>query len=168
MADIGKVVILELGNDSANPSIGKEMTDALTEEIQKKQVFGLDTLAKKDPEWKSVDIGKQVDISEEKLAEIHQKLHADAVLFGRVTSYRPYPRNSIGLKLKLIDCQTGQLLWAVDQVWDSTDITIENRIKSFFKKHMRSGYDPLDWKITMLSPRIYNKFIAYEVSRTME
>ena len=168
MSKIGRVVILELDNESANQNLGSDITIALAEEIQKKQIFGLDTLTKSNPKWRSIDIDQDKPITAEQLLDIHSKFNADAVLFGQVTHYRPYPRNSIGLKLKLLDCQTGQMLWAIDQVWDSTDVAIENRIQSFFNKQMRSGYEPMEWEITMLSPRIYNKYVAYEIARTLE
>jgi len=53
-------------------------------------------------------------------------------------------------------------------VWDSTDIVIEERAKVFFSTQMRSDYGPMDWEMVRLSPRIYNKFISYEISQTLE
>ena len=168
LSRVGRVVMPQLKNLSANPDLANEITVALAEELQKKQIFGLDTIYPTDPKWKNADLGDASRYSAKQLSEFRANLKADALLFGKITHYRPYPRNSVGLKLQLVDCRTGQLLWAIDQVWDSTDAAVEKRIESFFKKQMRSGYDPMKWKLTMLSPRIYNKFIAYEISETME
>lgn len=165
---IGRVLMLEIENLSDNPNLSNELTTALSEEIQKKQVFGLDTIYFSDPKWKSLSLSVGSDFTMQELEGIQSKLKIDAILYGKIMHYRPYPRNSVGLQLKLIDCSTGQLLWAIDQVWDSTDATTEARIKSFFRTQMRSGYDPVDWKMVMLSPRIYNKFITYEISQTLE
>ncbi len=164
----GMVLMLEMENDSANPELARELTMALSEEIQKKQIFGLETLYMSDSKWKSLNISLESGITTEKRAEIQEEFKSDAILFGKIISYRPYPRTSIGLKLKLIDCTTGDLLWAIDRVWDSADSETEVRVKSFFKKQMRSNYDPLDWKMVMLSPRMYNKFVTYEISETLE
>lgn len=168
LSRVGRVVMLELKNLSSNPQLGNDITVALAEEIQKKQIFGLDTIYPTDPQWKSADLGSSDEYSKEQLSDFRTKLKADALLFGKIIHYRPYPRNSVGLKLQLVDCRTGQLLWAIDQVWDSTDAAVEKRIESFFTLQMRSGYDPMQWKLTMLSPRIYNKFVAYEIARTLE
>lgn len=164
---IGRVAMLEMENLSTNQELGRELTRALSEEIHKKQIFGLETLYHTDPKWKSLSLSTDSDISMKQLGDIQKKFSVDAVLYGKVMHYRPYPRNSIGLKLKLLDCTTGRLLWAVEEVWDSTDVKIEERAKLFFKTEMRSGYDPLDWKIVMLSPRIYNKFITHEISEAL-
>jgi hypothetical protein len=165
---IGRVVMLEMENLSTNQGLSNELTAALSKEIQSKQIFGLDTLYLNDPKWKSMDISSDFKFSLEELAAIREKFKADAVMVGKITHYRPYPANSIGLKLELFDCSTGQLLWAIDQVWDSTDLKTEARIKSFYSTEMRKAHDPLDWKIVMQSPRIYNKFVTHEISQTLE
>lgn len=165
---IGRVVMLEMGNLSTNQQLGEELTRAVSEEIQKKQVFGLETLYLKDPIWNSLSISADSDISMQQLESIQKRFKADAVMYGRIMHYRPFPRNSIGMTLKLVDCATGQLLWAVDQVWDSTDANTERRAREFFNTEMRSGYGPEEWKMVMLSPRLYNKFIAYEISETLK
>lgn len=165
---IGRVVILEMENLSTNQNLSKELTTALSEEIRKKQIFGLETLYHKDPKWKSLMLSVDSDVSTKQLEDIQKKLGVDAVMYGKIEHYRPYPRNSIGLKLKLVDCATGELLWAIDEVWDSTDAKIEERAKLFFSTQMRSDYGPIDSKMVMLSPRIYNKFITYEISQTLE
>ena len=168
LRSIGRVVMFEMNNLSTNQKLDKELTTALSEEIRKKQIFGLDTLYPEDPEWKRLGISKDFDFSMKELSDIQKKLGVDAVMYGKIVHYRPYPRNSIALNLKMIDCATGELLWAIDQVWDSTDTGIEQRAKAFFDSQMSSGYDPVDWKIVMLSPRIYNKFVTYEISQTLE
>jgi len=167
LKSVGRVLMLEMENLSTNQDISRELTTALSEEIRKKQIFGLETLYHTDPKWKNLSISKNLDISMQQLSDIQSRFSVDAVLYGKVMHYRPYPRNSIGLKLKLEDCTTGQLLWAVEGVWDSTDAKIEERAKSFFSTEMRSGYDPMNWKIVMVSPRIYNKFITHEISEAL-
>ncbi|MCF7954400.1 MAG: hypothetical protein K9M75_01225 [Phycisphaerae bacterium] len=168
LRSIGRVVILEMENLTTNQNLSKELTTALSEEIREKQIFGLDSLYLRDPKWQSLRLSADSDVSMDQLTDIKTKLGVDAVMYGRIEHYRPYPRNSIGLKLKLVDCASGELLWAIDQVWDSTDVVVEARAKQFFNSQMRSDYGPMDWKIVMVSPRIYNKFITYEISKTLE
>jgi hypothetical protein len=165
---IGRVVMLEMENLSTNQELSKELTTALTEEIRKKQIFGLETLYLSDPKWESLRLSVDSDVSTKQLEDIQKKLGVDAVMYGKIEHCRPYPRNSIGLKLKLVDCATGEPLWAIDEVWDSTDAKIEERAKLFFSTQMRSDYGPMDWEMVRLSPRIYNKFITYEISQTLE
>jgi hypothetical protein len=83
-----------------------------------------------------------------------------------VTQYSPFPRLAIGLKLKLIDLRDGALVWALEQFWDSTDKQIEERIEDFWKCQMRKGYDPLQYKMALVSPKMFLKFVAFETALT--
>ena len=101
------------------------------------------------------------------LAAIGRTLKVDAVLLGAITQYQPYPHMTAGVRVRLIDLQDGQLLWAVQQVWDSSDKAVEARMRGFFRTRMRDGYEPLGWELAVISPRHFHKFVAYETARTL-
>jgi hypothetical protein len=94
-------------------------------------------------------------------------LNCNAILTGTVTSYQPYPHLSIGLRLKLIDLADGQLLWAFEQIWDTTDKTTEKKIKEYFQTQIISGITPLHEQLVVVSSLKFVKFVAYEVAKTM-
>jgi hypothetical protein len=73
----------------------------------------------------------------------------------------------MALHLKMMDVRHGRLLWAMEQVWDSTDRQVELRMQKYFKKEIRRGYQPLDWEIMVTSPRAFNKFVVYEIGQTL-
>ena len=98
---------------------------------------------------------------------LRKNLKADAVLVGEVTQYYPYPRLAIGLRLKLIDLRDGTLIWAIEQFWDSTDKQVENRAEDFFKTQIRSGFDPIEYRMALVSPHMFLKFVAWEVGQTL-
>lgn len=104
----------------------------------------------------------------EQLIAAKEALKCNAILIGTVTEYQPYPHMAIGLHLKLIDLKDGQLLWALEQIWDSSDKTTESRIKHYFRCQMRSGYAPLREQLVVVSSLKFIKFVAYEVAETMQ
>ncbi|MHC4326447.1 MAG: hypothetical protein ACYSUX_19440 [Planctomycetota bacterium] len=165
-SSVGKVVILEFENKSTHPAISGRLAETLAQSLQKTGVFNVGTLYQHDPAWQYLELepGRGYDLA--KLAAMRRQLKADAVLFGSVMHYQSYPRLSVGLKLKLVDLRDGKLLWAMDQFWDTTDKTIEKRIKRFFANQMRSGYDPMQWQLAITSPAMFNKFVVYEVAKT--
>jgi hypothetical protein len=55
----------------------------------------------------------------------------------------------------------------MEQVWDSTDRQVELRMKEYYDEEIRRGYQPLDWKIMVTSPRAFNKFVVYEIGQTL-
>jgi hypothetical protein len=163
---IGRVAIVEMDNDSSYPEISADITQALYQALQKRQVFGLTVIRQHDPSWRSLQLDRDSTYNLEKLSAIREALRCDGVLLGTVTEYRPYPHMAVGLRLKLLDLRDGQLQWAVEQVWDSADKTTEKRIKSYFKSEKRSGFAPLHEKLAAVSPLEFIKFVSYEVAGT--
>jgi len=164
---VGKTVVFELDNLSTRPGLSTDLTEAITDALRKKHLFSLSTLYRDAAAWRNLDLNDTASYSLEELSAIRNQLKADAVLFGRITQYYPYPHMLVGLHLKLIDLRDGRLLWATEQVWDSTDKRVERRMRLFFNSQMRAGYQPLDWELLITSPRAFNKFVACEVAQTL-
>lgn len=164
---IARVVVFEIEDQSNSAELGKNLTEMLTESARKRHLFGVSSLFRSDPAWRSLDLHDSSSYSLEKLTSIQEQLKADAILFGCITQHYPYPQMLTGLHLKMVDLRDGRLLWAIEQVWDSTDKSVERRMEQFFETQMRSGYEPMDWQLLITSPRAFNKFVAFEVARTL-
>jgi len=163
---IGRAAIVELGNDSSYPQISSDITGSLYQALQKRQVFGLTLVRQNDPAWRSLQLQPDSTYTFEQLLAIRDALKCDGVLLGTVTEYKPYPHMTVGLRLKLLDLRDGQLVWALEQVWDSADKTTEKRIKNYFKSEKRSDFAPLHDRLAAVSPLEFIKFISYEVAGT--
>jgi len=74
---------------------------------------------------------------------------------------------TIGLRLKLVDLRDGQLIWAIEHIWDPTDKTTERRIKNYFQLQLRAGYAPLNEQLATVSSLSFIKFVTYEVAGTI-
>jgi len=168
LSTVGRVVIVELDNDSGLPQISANITEALFLALQKKQIFGLTMVRQDEPNWRSLQLDPDSTYSLEQLLAIRKALKCDAVLVGTITQYKPYPHMAVGLRMRLLDLKDGQLLWALEQVWDSADKTIESRIKNYLQGQMRSGFAPLREQLVVVSPFNFIKFVAYEVAETLQ
>jgi len=104
----------------------------------------------------------------EQLSAIHRTLKCNAVVIGTITEYQPYPHLTLGLRLRLINLDSAELLWALEQVWDTSDKTIDKRIRDYFNAQIRPGYEPLRQELVILSSLKFVKFVAYEVAETLE
>ncbi len=167
LTTIGRVAIVELENDSSYPQISADATGSLFRALQKRQVFGLTIIRRDDPSWRSLQLDGDSTYSLGQISAIRETLKCDGVLLGTVTEFRPYPHMAMGLRLKLLDMRDGQLLWALEQVWDSADKAIEKRTKSYFKAEKGSGFAPLHEELTTVSPLEFLKFVSYEVAATL-
>jgi hypothetical protein len=164
---IGRVAIVELDNDSSYPQMSGDITEALFRALQKKQVFGLTIVAHNDPSWRSLQLDRDSTYTHDQILAIRETLKCDGVLMGTITEFKPFPHMAVGLRLKLLDLRDGQLLWALEQVWDSADKTTEKRIKNYFESEKRSGYGPLREQLAAVSPLEFIKFVSYEAAETL-
>lgn len=164
---IGRVAIVELDNNSSYPKISTDVTEKLYQALQKKQLFGLSVVNQNDTSWRSMQLELDSKYTLEQIMLIRETLKCEAILLGTITEFKPYPHMTIGLRLKLIDLRDGQLLWALEQIWDSADKTIEHRIRDYFRSQKRSGYAPLHEQLATVSSLEFIKFVSYEVAETL-
>ena len=167
LSAIGRVVIVELENESRYTSISTDVTDTLFQALQKKQVFGLTIVHRHDPSWRNLQLEEDPTLNLDQILTIQETLKCDGLLLGTITEFRPYPHMAVGLRLRLLDLADGQLIWALEQVWDSTDKTTEKRIKNYFKSKKGSNLAPLHEQLATASPLEFIKFVSYEVAETL-
>lgn len=167
LGSLGRVALVELQDDSGHPKMSAELTEALFVAIQKKQLFGLAIVRQDNPEWKSIQENLDSLQALRQLLVIRDTLKCNAILVGTITEYTPYPHMSLGLRLKLLDLTDGQLIWGLEQIWDSSDRSIQKRIRRYFKEDLRSGSAPLQEELVVVSPLRFGKFAAYEVAETL-
>ena len=167
MLRLHRVALVTLACEQEYARIGEGMTQALFQAVQQRKLFHLRVVRPDDLHDAEaiLPIGRPCTL--EDLAAMREALNCNAVILGSINHFRPYPRMQVGLYLRLIDLRGGRLLWAVDHTWDTAEKTIESRMKEFFADHARSGYDPLHWRVGMLSPRAFGKFVAYEAAATL-
>jgi len=164
---IRKVALVEMENHTSNPQVSADFTDTFSRALTKRHLFGLEVIYRRDAVYNSLQLNETGIFRHDRLARLRETLKADAVLLGSVTQYQPYPHMGIGVHVKLIDLSDGGLVWAVQQVWDSSDKALEKRLKEFFRSQMRSGYEPMKWQLAVVSPKHFRRFVAYEIVQTL-
>ena len=166
MGNVGKVILIQPENNSVYPQISADVTNALYEQIQKKQRFSLRVVPEEDPEWRSLELDVDSISQPQKLFIAAKTLRCDAIITGEITQYVPYPHMVLGLRLKMIRCIDAKLLWAFEQVWDTADKKTEYRIKKYLANQTRSGSETLGEQLVTVSSIKFVKFVAYEVALT--
>jgi hypothetical protein len=167
LSAVKSVCLVELQNKTIYPQISGDITESLHQSLQKKQRFNLLLLRQADPAWQTLEVKPDSAYTLEQLLAARKLLGTDALFMGTVTSYSPYPRMAIGLQLKLVDLRTGQVVWAIEQIWDSADKATQERIKKYFEKQLRSDFSTIGEQLATLSPINFIKFVTYEVIETM-
>jgi hypothetical protein len=166
---IGKTALVELTNNSVVHQVSPDVTEAIFQEIQKKQIFGLTKIRQDNPVWRSLQLDMDSSYKLEELAQIRKILKCDAILTGTIMEFDPYPHMALGLRLRLIDLSDGQLLWALEQVWDTTDKTTQDRIKAYYSpKDIIFGDENLSGQLGSVSSLKFFKFVAHEIAETLQ
>ncbi len=167
LSTIRTACLVELHNNTTYPQISGDVTESLYQTLQKKQLFGLSLLRQSETAWRSLEIQPDSAYSLEQLLAARKMLGVDAVLVGTVTNYTPYPHMAMGLQMKLIDLRDGQVVWAVEQFWDTADKPTQERIKKYFEKQLRSGYSTLGDQLATLSSINFIMFVIYDATEVL-
>lgn len=167
LTGINSVVFVELAERNSYPGVAGDMTTALSHAVQERELFRLDVVDRQDPICEAVPVLGRGGLTLEQISKMRQTLQCDGILLGSIHDFRPHPRMQLGLSLRLLDLKRGRVLWAVDRVWDTTDKAVEKRIRRFFSDRMTSIGGPMDWRIATISPKVFEKFIAYELAETL-
>lgn len=166
-SQIGKLVVFELENETRTKDLSLPLTEALAHSIQKRHLYSVRVLTEDDPKWADLNLNYPEHFSIEDMSAIRQKLDADAILTGRITEYYAYPRMLMGVHLRMVDLKNGAVVWGFEQVWDTTDKRTEERMRAYFDREIREGYEPYHWQLLITSPRAFQKFAVFEIARTL-
>ncbi len=164
---LDRVVMAELEPIDTPVHYSRQVSIELYKSLQSRRLFHVDLLERSRPLWRDLPLrgGEGLTISE--MSSIRKALNCDGIILGQVRNFRPYPHMQVGLFVRMIDLRSGRCLWAVDHVWETSDKDTEKRIQCYFDHRMRSGYEPMDWQVAMLSPKIFIRFVTYEVASTL-
>jgi TolB-like protein len=166
MRQVARILLVEPANLSSNPQVSADFTNNLSRAIERKSLFGQTVIYRKEPAFRKYQLDYEKSPLDT-LKEVYKAFGCDAILTGTIRDYQTYPRLAISVRLRLIDLTDGELIWAMEQVWDTTDKELEKRMRGFFDTEMRGGYEPLNWKMGLVSPNVFLKFVCYEVGETL-
>ena len=167
LARIGSVVLIELAPDKSDSDTAAAMTEALYKALQARKLFQVQVIPLTHPACRDLPLSKEQAFTMADLELMRKELKCDAVIFGALRHFETHPRMQIGLYVRMLNLSGGRLGWKVDHTWDSTEKAVEKRIKDFFAQNMRAGYDPAGWRWATMSPKTFQKFVAYEAVNTL-
>lgn len=93
------------------------------------------------------------------LESVRRQTGCDAVLFGELTQFAAFPPLSVGLRLSLVDAQSGRVLWSVDEILDAGNLAVANGARRYFQSSLRgSGAAPFDSQSVLDSPHRFGRY----------
>jgi hypothetical protein len=164
---VSRVMFIQLADENTYPDVAVEMTDSLFRAMQAKCAFHMDIVKRAEPDCQGLLLSGREKYTLAQIEQLKSTFDCDAVLFGSITTFEPYPQMQMGLYLCLVDLRTGKTVWGIDQMWDTREKVTEERIKRYFKEEIGDEYDPVKWRLGLRSPQAFEKFVAYETAQTL-
>ncbi len=94
------------------------------------------------------------------LSKLHTAYAIDGVMLIDISYYNAYQPVGLGVRVKLLDGHTGEIVWAVDELFDSASPTVSNAARKYYQTRSTNQY-PLQGSQTMLSsPTRFSKYVA--------
>lgn len=86
---------------------------------------------------------------------------ADAVLFVDLTAYSPYPPLKLGIRAKLVDIRSGEMLWNFDNLFDTNEPSVVNAARKHYLDSNPSSGGKGDLSSTVLqNPTRFGTYVA--------
>ena len=101
------------------------------------------------------------------LGDIRSATGADGVLFTDLTHYYPYKPISIGVRCKLADSVTGEILWSADAVYNAGNQQVQSAALYFQKVQSGSQFPLQDSGVILQAPRYFSRFVASTLLDTL-
>ena len=92
------------------------------------------------------------------LAQLASVYHADGVLFGAVTSWRPYEPLVVGASVELVVVTTGMTVWDADSLIDTAEGQVVRAVERDMEVRGSGMVD--EWAIALRSPRHISRYLA--------
>ncbi len=149
---------------------GLEMlTPVITEELGKTKKFELVIVT---PEELRAWTGRSSWRAEEALPpdllkHLHEQLACDAVLFSRLTQYRPYPPLAVGYSFKLAEVAKAEMIWAVDEIFDASEPSVVNSARRYQLVREQLPSSLADSRSILNSPSGFGRYAANSVFETL-
>jgi hypothetical protein len=91
----------------------------------------------------------------------------DAVLFCQVTAFRAYEPLAIGWRMRLVNAQTGQTVWALDEIVDAGQPSVRDGAAHYASAELQSSQeDRGNWRLRN-SPRQFGQYAAAQAFATL-
>ena len=159
--DMRRVLVLPLTGDSSyeQTESSELLYNVLIEELTKTKKFEVIRVT---PAQLKARTGQSAWRAEDALPEtlldsLGKAFACNGVLFCHLTAYRSYAPQLIGWRLKLVDTRGGEILWAMDEVFDAGRPSVVAGVRSFDQREQKPTAGDDNW-LTLHSPRRFGRY----------
>ncbi|WP_309016719.1 hypothetical protein [Pelagicoccus sp. SDUM812003] len=102
------------------------------------------------------------------LSKLHTVYAIDGVMLIDISYYNPYQPVGIGVRAKLLDGHTGEIVWAADEVFDAANPAVSNAARKYFQTQSVNQYPLHHTQSVLHSPTRFSKYVADAIFSTIQ
>ena len=160
-----RVVVMPVHFGEPSQSISQFADDVLNQELAQARLF--ETVRLSTQSCKSY-FGKERINSSDSLPDnfleiLKSQTQANGVLFVDVLGFQSYRPLSISLRAKLVDLNSGDFMWAVDETIDSSHASVIAASRLYENTHHVRALSAKTSSSVLQSPRSFTKFSAHKI-----
>ncbi len=166
--NVQRVLLVPFTIESGRDKVMDEVTDAFMIELQKKSTFeAVKPQGFQDMMSQQKDVWSRGLIRPETIIEAKSRYNVDAIIIGTITQYQPYEPPVLGIKIAMFSAVSGNIMWSTDAIFDSSEASVIQLLKAYYKKVYQRKQSLYDWKIILLSMKRYARFVAHHMVDTL-
>lgn len=146
-----------------------EVQESFIQELIKRNIFEVVTLTEEEMEdmFGFESYSSQEPLPAKLLTKLHNVYAIDGVMLVDLSFFSPYQPVGLGVRATLIDGHTGEIEWAADELFDSSNPQVANAARKYFQTESIGQY-PLHQTQTVLhSPKRFSKYVAAAIFDTI-
>lgn len=140
-----------------------------TLELGKRNLFELVTLTPESMEeiFGQARFSSVESLPTKLLSRLHEVYAVDGVMLLDLTYFNAYQPVGIGLRAKLLDGHTGDIVWASDELFDSANPAVSNAARRYFQSVSVNQYPLHETQTVLHSPTRFSKYVAHSLFATL-
>ncbi len=100
-------------------------------------------------------------------SSLKENLDCQAVLFSELTSLRTIPPMSVGWHMKLVDIESLQTIWEINELYDGGNERVATAAFQYYESEIQAGFRKPDPELVLASPRLFSQYTLNSVFSTL-
>lgn len=164
---VKRVVLMPMANQTAFAQASAELQQNLAAELQRAGRFDVVMETEEDSTARSRDVFARGSFDELELLRIAREHDAQAILFGLVTQYHPYPPPRVGLSLIMISPGEGVAIASADGLWDAREAETAHQAQAYLHQKLNWRQSLMGVDRALESPDVYQRFVCQQVAMSL-
>jgi len=138
-------------------------------ELMKTRAFGVRLIR---PDMLKPLLGRQHVRANQPMPEalfqvLREQLDCQAVLFSQLTTLRTMAPMKMGWHMKLIDTDTLETIWEIDEIFDAGNIHVAAAAEDYYETQLSAAFRKPDAELVLASPRLFGQYTLDSVFSTL-